>query len=112
MENKRKISPTAQEIIDSITKIRLEIGGDKEKALQFLKDGGILDIINDSDQDTSIHSRIEILAMDELHKKWDHLYHFGYPNRPFPVNYQIDLNEAMLELYKNNVHLTLSTTTL
>jgi hypothetical protein len=39
---------------------------------------------------------IEQLAMDSLKGKWSHLYQFGYPTRPFPTNYENDLNCVML----------------
>lgn len=39
---------------------------------------------------------VEKLAMDTLKDKWSHLYQFGYPTKPFPTNYQNDLNCVML----------------
>ena len=41
---------------------------------------------------------LELEAMDMLKNKWSHLYMFGYPKRPFPTNYENDLNNVMLGL--------------
>jgi hypothetical protein len=43
---------------------------------------------------------IEIIAMDKLKNKWGHLYTFGYPKRPFPTNYENDLNNIKIGLYE------------
>jgi hypothetical protein len=43
---------------------------------------------------------IEIIAMDKLKNKWGHLYTFGYPQRPFPTNYENDLNNIKIGLYE------------
>lgn len=43
---------------------------------------------------------IEKMAMDELKNKWSHLYISGYPKKPFPSNYQHDLDMIMLGYYK------------
>lgn len=47
-----------------------------------------------------VEEDIEKLAMDELKNKWAHLYLFGYPKRPFPTNYENDLNNVMIGYYK------------
>jgi hypothetical protein len=43
---------------------------------------------------------IEKIAMDKLKDKWNHLYTFGYPQRPFPTNYENDLNNIKIGLYE------------
>jgi hypothetical protein len=43
---------------------------------------------------------IEKIAMDKLKNKWGHLYTFGYPQRPFPTNYENDLNNIKIGLYE------------
>jgi hypothetical protein len=43
---------------------------------------------------------IERIAMDKLKNKWGHLYTFGYPQRPFPTNYENDLNNIKVGLYE------------
>jgi hypothetical protein len=43
---------------------------------------------------------IERIAMDKLKNKWNHLYTFGYPQRPFPTNYENDLNNIKIGLYE------------
>jgi hypothetical protein len=43
----------------------------------------------------------EIIAMDKLKDKWSHLYRLGYPQRPFPTNYENDLNCVLIGLYKS-----------
>ena len=54
-------------------------------------------------------SDIERIAMDKLKNKWGHLYTFdkwghlytfGYPQRPFPTNYENDLNNIKIGLYE------------
>jgi hypothetical protein len=50
----------------------------------------------------SLDSYVERLAMDSLKNKWSHLYSFGYPQRPFPINYENDLNNVLLGYYKSN----------
>jgi len=45
-------------------------------------------------------SEIEKIAMDKLKSKWGHLYTFGYPKRPFPTNYENDLNNVKVGLYE------------
>ena len=41
---------------------------------------------------------LELEAMDMLKSKWSHLYMFGYPKRPFPTNYENDLNNVIIGL--------------
>ena len=41
---------------------------------------------------------IEKIAMDKLKSKWEHLYTFGYPQKPFPTNYENDLNNVKIGL--------------
>ena len=43
---------------------------------------------------------IERLAMDKLKNKWEHLYTFGYPQKPFPTNYENDLNNIKIGLHE------------
>jgi hypothetical protein len=43
---------------------------------------------------------IERIAMDKLKNKWGHLYTFVYPQRPFPTNYENDLNNIKIGLYE------------
>jgi len=45
-------------------------------------------------------SDIERIAMDKLKNKWGHLYTFRYPQRPFPTNYENDLNNIKIGLYE------------
>lgn len=45
-------------------------------------------------------AEIEKLAMDKLKSRWEHLYTFGYPKRPFPTNYENDLNNIKIGLYE------------
>ena len=45
-------------------------------------------------------AEIEKRAMDLLKSKWEHLYTFGYPQRPFPTNYENDLNMVKIGLYE------------
>jgi hypothetical protein len=45
-------------------------------------------------------ANIERLAMDKLKNKWEHLYTFGYPQRPFPTNYENDLNNIKIGLHE------------
>lgn len=49
----------------------------------------------------NVEKELEIKAMDLLKSKWSHLYTFGYPKRPFPTNYENDLNCVLLGLYKS-----------
>jgi hypothetical protein len=44
---------------------------------------------------------IEKFAMDILKNKWPHLYIFGYPKKPYPTNYENDLNCTLLGLLKS-----------
>ncbi len=48
----------------------------------------------------TVEDDVEKLAMDELRSRWSHLYISGYPKRPFPTNYEHDLNMIMLGYYK------------
>ena len=43
---------------------------------------------------------VEKLAMDKLISKWSHLYQFGYPKKPYPTNYENDLNIIMIGIYQ------------
>jgi hypothetical protein len=43
---------------------------------------------------------VEKLAMDQLESKWNYLYQFGYPKKPYPSNYENDLNMVMVGIYK------------
>ena len=45
-------------------------------------------------------AEIEKIAMDKLKSKWEHLYTFGYPQKPFPTNYENDLNNVKVGLYE------------
>ena len=45
-------------------------------------------------------AEIEKIAMDKLKSKWEHLYTFGYPQKPFPINYENDLNNVKVGLYE------------
>lgn len=44
------------------------------------------------------NKELELEAMDMLKSKWSHLYMFGYPKRPFPTNYENDLNNVIIGL--------------
>ena len=45
-----------------------------------------------------MNKTLELEAMDLLKNKWSHLYTFGYPQRPFPTNYENDLNSIIVGL--------------
>jgi hypothetical protein len=45
-----------------------------------------------------MNKELELEAMDILKSKWSHLYMFGYPKRPFPTNYENDLNNVIIGL--------------
>jgi hypothetical protein len=45
-------------------------------------------------------AEIEKRAMDLLKSKWEHLYTFGYPQKPFPTNYENDLNNVKVGIYE------------
>jgi hypothetical protein len=78
--------------IDNLKKEILpeEIWNDEKK--QRLKE-----FIDNHKQETL---KIEKLAMDKLRDKWAHLYTFGYPQRPYPTNYENDLNCVKLGIYE------------
>lgn len=59
------------------------------------------DSIFTSSQTEISDEEIEKKAMDILKDKWSHLYSFGYPKKPFPINYQQDLAMVMLGIYKS-----------
>ena len=40
----------------------------------------------------------ELEAMNVLKSKWSHLYQFGYLKKPFPTNYENDLNNVIIGL--------------
>lgn len=48
-----------------------------------------------------MNKELELEAMDILKSKWSHLYMFGYPKRPFPTNYENDLNNVIIGLTSN-----------
>jgi hypothetical protein len=52
-------------------------------------------------KDNTEYSEIDKKAMDLLKDKWQHLYMFGYPQKPFPKNYESDLNLVKLVLYES-----------
>jgi hypothetical protein len=62
----------------------------------FDKIGGL----KDSKDNTEI-SEIDKKAMDLLKDKWQHLYMFGYPQKPFPTNYERELSLVKLVLYES-----------
>lgn len=43
---------------------------------------------------------IEKIARDMLKDEWGHLYAFGYPEHPFPTNYENELNKVKLGIYE------------
>jgi hypothetical protein len=45
-----------------------------------------------------MNKELKLEAMDILKSKWSHLYMFGYPKRPFPTNYENDLNNVIIGL--------------
>ena len=47
-----------------------------------------------------VEDDVEKLAMDKLKGKWSHLYIGGYPKKPYPTNYENDLNMFMVGYYK------------
>ena len=44
------------------------------------------------------NKELELEAMDILKNRWNHLYTFGYPKKPYPKNYENDLNNVMVGL--------------
>jgi hypothetical protein len=48
----------------------------------------------------TLEDDVEKLAMDKLKSKWSHLYQFGYPKKPYPTNYENDLNMVMVGIYQ------------
>ncbi len=66
---------------------------------------GVLLGYNQALKDNSIRlyskEGLEKLAMDSLKDKWSHLYQFGYPQKPYPTNYENDLNCIMLGMLLN-----------
>ena len=44
------------------------------------------------------NKKLELEAISLLKNKWEYLYTFGNPKRPFPRNYENDLNNVMLGL--------------
>ena len=45
---------------------------------------------------------VESRAMELLKDRWSHLYTFGNPKRPFPTNYENDLNNIKLGILESN----------
>ena len=45
-------------------------------------------------------NKVEEIAMYKLKDKWAHLYLFGLPKRPFPTEYERDLNNVIIGLYE------------
>lgn len=43
---------------------------------------------------------VEKIAMDKLKNKWGHLYISGYPQKPFPTNYENDLNMVKIGIHE------------
>jgi hypothetical protein len=43
---------------------------------------------------------VEEMAMKKLKSRWSHLYTFGYPKKPYPTNYENDLNMVMVGIYQ------------
>jgi hypothetical protein len=65
------------------------------------KKQGVKDLIDAHKQATLEEvADMERVAMDKLKNKWGHLYTFGYPQRPFPTNYENDLNNIKIGLYE------------
>lgn len=52
------------------------------------------------DNKETIEEAVEKIAMDKLKDKWRHLYTFGYPKKPFPINYENDLNNVKVGVYE------------
>lgn len=44
--------------------------------------------------------QVEKIAMEQLKYKWQHLYTFGYPKKPFPTNYENDLSNVKVGIYE------------
>ena len=70
-----------------------------EEAGKYFADNSDL-IININRETLEYASIIEKIAMDKLKSKWEHLYTFGYPQEPFPKNYENDLNNIKVGLYE------------
>lgn len=45
-----------------------------------------------------MNKELELEAMDILKSRWNYLYIFGYPKKPYPKNYENDLNNVMIGL--------------
>ena len=59
------------------------------------------DVFSEPKQETlEQDAELEKIAMDKLKNKWEHLYTFGYPQKPFPTNYENDLNNVKVGLYE------------
>jgi hypothetical protein len=64
-------------------------------------DNAVDNLNNEPPQETLEEAAdMERVAMDKLKNKWGHLYTFGYPQRPFPTNYENDLNNIKIGLYE------------
>jgi hypothetical protein len=48
---------------------------------------------------------VEKKAMDLLKNKWSHLFVSGYPEKPYPTNFQNDLNNVMIGILSTSVSL-------
>ena len=102
--------PHIQEVIDGIRKVSQEIGNDKEKALQFLKDAGILDIINEQPKSQSIEDKAEIAA-DKY--EWDFESPEGNGYTDFKLGFTEGYNQTIIDIenwvQQNNLNGTVDT---
>lgn len=53
------------------------------------------------------HNMVKKYAMDVLKQKWSHLYINGYPNPPYPSQYESELNSIMVDKYSSLYHHTM-----
>jgi hypothetical protein len=54
---------------------------------------------------TDTIEEVEKKAMDLLKNKWSHLFVSGYPEKPYPTNFQNDLNNVMIGILSTSVSL-------
>jgi hypothetical protein len=63
--------------------------------------GNYYKVIIPTEESINEIDKIEKIAMDKLKHRWSHLYAFGYPKKPFPTNYENDLNNVKIGLYES-----------
>jgi hypothetical protein len=111
-EDKRIILTTDQDLIaDGVQKIDDEFleWFVKNPSCEYIKvepeyneiTGNYYKVIIPTEESINEIDKIEKIAMDKLKHRWSHLYAFGYPKKPFPTNYENDLNNVKIGLYES-----------